>query len=329
MVESGFWKKISARLILGEKAALIMQVARQGAAPNRPGAALALLADGTRLGTVGGGLSEFRLLEEARRVLAAEGTLNPYLLRLDHRDSGGLQASGMICSGHQTFALLRLEPVQADLLGRLSNAIENSSPQCLRIDSRGLSLTELQPDAPSIQWHEESENWYYEEVIGRPDLVTLVGGGHVALALSPLLVALDFRVRVLENRPELDTLAANHAAAEKRVIDYADVAKHVPEGSRSYVCIMTFGYMHDQDVLARLIHMPFAFLGMLGSRAKVSRVLGNLRREGVSQELLDSVKAPLGLPIGSDTPAEIAVSIASQLVAVRHALRHTNLPAHP
>ncbi|MBD3367277.1 MAG: hypothetical protein GF405_03745, partial [Candidatus Eisenbacteria bacterium] len=96
------------------------------------------------------------------------------------------------------------------------------------------------------------------------------------------------------------------------------VSDHVPEGRRSFVCIMTYAHANDELVLRALIDKPLRYLGMMGSRSKVDAVFAHLMDDGVSEDALARVRAPIGLPIGSDTPEEIAVSIAAELVAVRN-----------
>jgi xanthine dehydrogenase accessory factor len=127
-------------------------------------------------------------------------------------------------------------------------------------------------------------------------------------------------VVVLDNRAELATLEANTFAHERRVVDYADVAEHVPDGPRSWVVIMTYGHDHDRLVLQRLLGRDYAYLGVLGSKAKIRAMFAEMADDGISPELLEPVRAPVGLAIGSHTPEEIAVSIAGEMIALRNGL---------
>jgi xanthine dehydrogenase accessory factor len=110
----------------------------------------------------------------------------------------------------------------------------------------------------------------------------------------------------------------NIYAHETRVIDYDETVKHIPDGEHSYVVIMTHGHRHDQQVLAQLATREYAYLGMIGSQAKVAQVYSNLEAAGFDRSLLARVRAPIGIDIGSHRPAEIAISIAAEIVKMRN-----------
>ena len=132
------------------------------------------------------------------------------------------------------------------------------------------------------------------------------------------MVTLPFRIVLLDNRPDLPTMEANSYAHERRIIDYDDVAAQVPDGDNSWVVIMTYGHHHDRRVLEGLLGREYAYLGVLGSRAKIHQMFTDMKSEGAPAHELDRVHAPVGLPIRSHTPEEIAVSIAGEIVAVRN-----------
>ncbi len=172
-------------------------------------------------------------------------------------------------------------------------------------------------ECPVLYQETPDGEWCYKESLGNPVTVTLVGGGHVALALSPILKTLDMRVVVLDDRMNLATMQANTAADEKRLVAYRDIRSHIPSGIRSFVCIMTFGHKNDELVLRQLVEYPLGYLGMMGSKAKNRQLMQSLRESGISEQALSVVHAPIGLPIKSNTPQEIAISIAAELIAVR------------
>jgi xanthine dehydrogenase accessory factor len=296
-----------------------------GSVPNRPGAKLLITGDGERSGTVGGGPTEETLAGRAQAMLAPGERGRSEVLEVEHTEEG----TGSLCSGTQTFAVLRLEPEDEAAVAEIVRAIEEGAEGTVRIDRDGVSFlrghasgddsapVRRRAGAGGVRWQEADGAWRYEEPVSPVDLVTIVGGGHVSLALSRLLDRLGFRVVVLDDRPDLDTMRRNTFARERRVIDYDEVADHVPEGDRSYACIMTFGHTHDEAVLRALVDRPLRYLGMMGSPAKVAAVFSHLRAAGVPDEALARVRAPIGAPIGSNTPDEIAVSVAAELLAVR------------
>ncbi|MBT3190966.1 MAG: hypothetical protein HN341_00265 [Verrucomicrobia bacterium] len=312
------WSDALDALGRGQHVCLITMVHAEGDGPNRPGARLVMTQDGVRVGTVGGGAAEHALVDAGQELLArAPASRKATLTAYDHRPNAERDASGMICSGRQVFALLRLTPDDAKTLRRIVDAVNTPVPGILSLSEDGL----LFRDADALDCVFEgfdADAWCYTERIGSVDGVTLVGGGHVSLALSPLLVSVGMRVVVLDNRAGLDSMGRNLCAYACRVIDYADVASHVPSGDRSYACIMTFGHRDDEAVLSHLVGKRLRYLGMMGSLSKIEQIKAKLLAQGVAGVDLDRVHAPIGLPIGSNTPEEIAISIAAEIVAVRN-----------
>ena len=156
---------------------------------------------------------------------------------------------------------------------------------------------------------------YVEPLMARMP-ITLFGAGHVAQATAPMLVALEFEVTVVDDRPELLT-AQRFPGARLVEADPVTHAQSLPGGDDQWWLVFTHDHKRDQDVVEALLPLPCAWLGMIGSQAKVARFLTRYRAAGMDERLLTKLCAPVGLDIGSETPAEIAVSIAAELVRVR------------
>ncbi|HEX8504461.1 MAG TPA: XdhC family protein, partial [Hymenobacter sp.] len=161
-------------------------------------------------------------------------------------------------------------------------------------------------------------DWQYREQLGFRDQLTIVGGGHVSLALSRVLATLDFELTVLDDRVGLPTLEANGFAHRRRVVDYGNVAAEILPGRNRYVVVMTVGYRTDAVVLRQLLPHAYRYLGVMGSTAKVAELRRGLRQEGFSDPEIARLHGPIGLPINSQTPEEIAISIAAELIQARH-----------
>ncbi|MBC7948106.1 MAG: XdhC family protein, partial [Chitinophagaceae bacterium] len=147
----------------------------------------------------------------------------------------------------------------------------------------------------------------------------IIGGGHCSLALSRLMRSMDFYVTVYDERNNLKTMLENDAAHEKHIIDSYDQLKElVPAGDTHYVVIMTFGYRTDEFALRALMHNNFRYLGLLGSKTKVEKLLNDYQRQGIPPAILQRIRSPIGLPIKSQTPEEIAVSIAAEIIQVKN-----------
>ena len=132
-----------------------------------------------------------------------------------------------------------------------------------------------------------------------------------------LLQQLNFHVVVFDNRDNLNTLEANTFAHQKQVIDYTTIEDFIKEGNDSYVAIMTNKYTDDKLVLSKIIKNTYAYIGVLGSKAKLKTMWEVLQKEGFTQNELDQVYAPIGLHIKSETPEEIAVSIAAEIIQAK------------
>ena len=308
-----FWTRLHDAVQSEGRAMLVVLVESRGHAPNGPGAKM-VVTGRARFGTVGGGSSEHELAQKAQALLDGD-LVAPEVVTLEHFDEI-IDADGRVCGGVQRFVLLGLDRKDLEVLGQLSDADENRQPVTMVLTSRGLAIDPAD-GAVDPEWHEASGDWRYAETVGRGPLLTLIGGGHVALALSRVMANLDFEVRVFDNRPNLDTMDQNIWAHRKAIIDYSRVREHIPEGPSSHICIMTYAHAHDQEVLERLMNLDLAYLGLMGSPRKVRLMRENLLEKGILAEQLDHVRMPIGLDIGSQTPQEIAVSIAAQLIRLR------------
>jgi len=328
MNPAGFWEAVHGELQAGEPLMLLLVVESQGSSPGRPGFKMAVTASGRVLGTIGGGLMEKELAYQAAALLA-RGTGRPRLLKLMHREgaAGGrtnagrsaARRSGGICSGWQRVALLPLAGGDSGAIDSLLFALRRNRPGRLLFSPRGMEFQPRKRAAGAAAFEfRSSGDWSFREEAGQRPVLAIVGGGHVGLALSRIMAGLDFHVRVLDDRSALETMEANTFAQEKHVVRYRDIDRHVEEGGQSYAVIMTFGHMADQMVLGRLAGKKLRYLGLMGSPAKIARIFANLRRKGVSATDLKKVHAPVGLPIHSHTPEEIAISIAAEIIQIKN-----------
>lgn len=226
---------------------------------------------------------------------------------------------GMICSGWQRMALLPLAGTDSDAVDSLIFALKRNRPGQLKFSPAGMEFQPRKtPAAATAFTFKSTEDWLYQEEAGQRPTVTIVGGGHVCLALSRIMTDLNFHIMVLDDRTQVATMAANTYAQEKQVVSYKNIGKHVMEGNQSYVVIMTFGHKADEVVLEQLAGKKLRYLGLLGSPAKIAKIFTNLKKKGLSARSLKKVHAPIGLPIHSHTPEEIAVSIAAEIIQVKN-----------
>ncbi len=157
---------------------------------------------------------------------------------------------------------------------------------------------------------------FLEPIVRKPELL-IFGAGHIGTALSRISKMLDFSVTIVDDR--LEFADKNRLDWADRVIagDYQQALRELTFCDTTYIVIVTHGHAHDYEVLEYCISRTFCYLGMIGSRKKVSAAFEQLQANGVSGDIIKRIHAPIGLDIGGNSPAEIAVAIAAELVAVR------------
>ncbi len=153
-------------------------------------------------------------------------------------------------------------------------------------------------------------------VLAAPETVLIVGAGHVAQPLAQLAHRAGFGVLVVDDRPEF-LGAERFPEVETRAVSFADLPSQVVLDEHTFVVIVTRSHEHDEVALRQVLGRPVAYLGVMGSRAKVRRLFERLRHEGHDPQELERVHAPIGLDIGAETPAELAVSIVAELIQAR------------
>lgn len=156
----------------------------------------------------------------------------------------------------------------------------------------------------------------YVELHGPSPKMVVVGGGHVAVPLARLGVMLGLRVEVLEDRSEFAEAGRFPGASAVRTIDFRDPFADTPLAPADHVILVTRGHRFDYECLVRLLAMerPPAYIGMIGSRRRVRATHEQLAREGFGPDQMKRVRAPVGLDLGGQTPAEIAVSVAAEII---------------
>jgi len=147
--------------------------------------------------------------------------------------------------------------------------------------------------------------------------VYVFGGGHVARELVPLLSHLEFRCIVLDDRPRFACKTRFPDAEEVLPVDFFDIGKSISVTSEDYLVIMTRGHQYDTVLQAQALRTNAFYIGVMGSRRKIRSVQETLRAEGFTREDFRRVHTPIGLPINGETPAELAVSIAGELIRER------------
>ena len=304
------WRFISDKLNENIPVELLYVLQSEGSSPGRQGFKMAVAADGEFCGTIGGGIMEHKLVEMAKARLLQDDR-SVLLMRQHHDKDHPANQSGMICSGSQLNAFIPVRLPDKKVI----DTVLSSSHKYIRVSSAGLFIAG--DDKTGLQYQSDTD-WQYQEAIDRKPVIHIIGGGHVSLALSELMRFLGFYIHVYDDRPELSTLVGNVFADECHLADYAAISESLQATPGDYVVIMTIGYRTDKIVLRQLLNMPFAYLGMLGSARKTETLFAELKQEGVGQDLLERIHAPIGINIDSKTTREIAVSIAAEIIRYKN-----------
>ena len=198
-----------------------------------------------------------------------------------------------------------------DALGRAREAIATGKPTVVKYD---LNDDFVQESGLICGGQMEV---YIDPIAPMPALY-VIGAGHVGWNLARFAADAGFRIHVIDDREKFAN-AERFPSAETIEVDDIGAWLHRAElPSSAYVVVVTRGHTHDFEALRALAARDLRYLGLIGSRAKVARIFDALEAEGLPVECLGRVHAPIGLDIGAITPAEIAVSILAELIAVRH-----------
>jgi xanthine dehydrogenase accessory factor len=201
----------------------------------------------------------------------------------------------------------------------LITSLEQNKNGTLHLSPAGLSFEEVSP-ATNFEFNLiTEEDWSYTEKTGYKNYLYIIGGGHCALAFSKLMSMMDFYIHLFEEREGLNTMAANNYAHEKSIVkDYAELKPLISAGENNYVVVMTFGYRTDDIAVRALLQKEFKYFGLLGSKKKIEKMFEHYRNEGIDEKALKKIHSPIGIQIKSQTPEEIAISIAAEIIKVKN-----------
>ena len=308
------WKFIKTKIIAKRQIVLMVVIDSHGSSPGQLGFKMAVADDGDMTGSIGGGIMEYNLVEMAKKQFHQHQDI--FLIKQEHQPHAANQASGMICSGSQQIAFYPINSTYLPLIETLTQAKEGQ----LIFTQDGFRFNDEKNGSKAyISEIKDHNHWSFTEPLGYLNYLYIFGAGHVSEAVSRLFKHLGFYITVFDNRSsELTTFNNNTYAHSKRIINYHEAAEYIPEGEHVYVVIMTFAHKDDHKILKLLLSKSIKYLGLMGSKEKISSIYGKLIDEGFSKKQLDKVDAPIGLPINSKTPDEIAISIAAKLINLKN-----------
>ena len=344
---TAFYARVAELLGLGERIALCTVVRLTGSGPRRAGATM-LVRDGEPVGTVGGGLLEAKATEWAGEALrGGRPFYRTFSLDLQQASDEGMTCGGEVdvlvepydgrMPGAPAFFAQVVALLGSGKPGRLVTAItftgqdaatekfllaEGECVAALTGSSPALPEDLLRGSPLQVGLLERESVRYFVDPLLPPITVYVFGGGHIGMHLVPLCHLVGFRTVVVDDRADFVSRGrfphADHLVA---VPSFDRAADGIRLGADTYVVIVTRGHGGDQTILRQTLRQRPGYIGMIGSGRKRGLIFDQMIAEGFSHDDLARVACPVGLPIGAETPEEIAVSIAAQLVAVRAAQR--------
>jgi xanthine dehydrogenase accessory factor len=156
---------------------------------------------------------------------------------------------------------------------------------------------------------------FWDRIINKARAIVF-GGGHISQPLVQILSLLDFEVTVVDDRPEFANQARFPGAYQVICENFPKILQNLTIDQDMAVIIVTRGHRYDMDCLRAVMGSDTRYLGMIGSRRRIREIVNVLREEGAPEDLESRLRAPIGLDIKAETPAEIAVSIAAEVIAV-------------
>jgi len=216
----------------------------------------------------------------------------------------------LIRSDDTTVGQLDSGPLEAAVRAEAADAFRRHGVDAVYLDPAGARLSSQQAEGnPSYQ--------VMLEVHERPATLLISGGGHISKALATIGHLCGFAVAVVDDRPDYANRERFPEADQVLCGDFAQTLRDFPIDANTYVVCVTRGHKHDELSLREVVGRNAAYVGMIGSRRRVSAVLQHLIEEGYDPEAIARVHSPIGLDIGAETPEEIAVAIMAEIVGVR------------
>ena len=312
------WKFVKESLEKNIPVMLLYVLESSGSSPGRQGFFMAVNAKKEMEGSIGGGIMEHKFVEMAREKLQ-DASDKSQIRKQIHDKSAGKNQSGMICSGEQTIFLYRIKEKDIKHIEELISSLEKNKNGALHLSPEGILFDDTASGKDFEFDLKTEEYWSYTEKTGYKNHLYIIGGGHCALAFSKLMSTMDFYIHLFEDRQQLNTVQKNNYAHEKMIVkDYAELKELIPSGENNYVVLMTFGYRTDDIAVRALINKDFKYFGLLGSQKKIEKMFEEYSKEGISQDALRNIYSPIGIQIKSQTPEEIAVSIAAEIIRVKN-----------
>lgn len=315
----------------GEGAVLAVILASSGSTPRGEGAKMLVRENGALCGTIGGGPVEFAAAKAAAELLSGGGQAR--IMEFDMQGRGVEPEA--VCGGSASVCLYPLGAAELPAFETLCRCAQDRESAVFglwredgsyslfalaggKVTGSGMdaeAAARCAAECEGAAVHDDGRLAYVETLAVAPR-VLLMGGGHVALATAQVAAIAGFEICVMDDREEFAD-PGRFPMARCIVCERYDELPVEDIGENDYIVVVTRGHKNDREALEWALKTRACYIGMIGSRTKRDGIYDALRAAGVSQERIDFVHSPIGLPIGGRTPGDIAVSITAELISER------------
>lgn len=318
---------------------------KSGSAPREEGTKMLIKKDFSIVGTIGGGILEAFTIKLAAQVFEnREFVIRDFVL--SNKDASSI---GMVCGGDVKVLLEYIDPFDKNMLKIYEKASElrkngtdfvmitkvsednayisgRDKWICTETGFYGIEDDEVQVITKTIRedYHNmkihlfSDKERYLIEPFFNFERVCIIGAGHVAQKIADLTKNLGFYTVVVDDREEFANPERFQTADEIKVIpSFANLSNNLMINHNTYVAIVTRGHSYDKEVLAQMLKTDAKYIGMIGSRTKRDHTYHELLKEGFTTKDIERVYCPIGINIYAQTPEEIAISIAAELIMIR------------
>ncbi len=314
----GIFNFLKDKIKKNNKVMLLLVVQSSGSSPGRQGFKMGVAVNDEIFGSIGGGIMEYNIVEKAKLHLK-KTDFKSFLKKQIHQGEI-IDGSGMICSGEQIILFKILDKSNLSTIEQVLHHTDG----VLKVTSNTFEFNPVKTqDSPYLFAPKTKQNWTYSESNNKKNKLYIIGAGHIGLATSEIFSKLDFEITLIDDRNDLNTLKENLYIDHVIITDYNKIDQYINDNKNSYVVIMTNGFKTDKIALEKVLYKKVKYLGVLGSKAKLKAMFEILKKEGASEESLQKIHAPIGLHIYSQTPIEIAISIAAQIIYTKNKILYS------
>ncbi len=282
---------------------LAIIVRKHGSSPRGVGAAMLVTREGLVSGTIGGGAIEAEAIAMAKKLIGTRDVIRHRFV-LNEQNAMSI---GMVCGGENEVAFFPIAQEDGEHLGTLMKEKTLGLP----MDGGAFFAAEKREGFSSSE-----EVFYWRPHRGMR--LVIFGGGHVAQALARIGETIAEEILVYEDREEFLNEEDFPKNTTRILGSFDEISHHYAPGPEDFVCVITRGHSADSKVVEAVLPHEVAYLGVIGSKRKVALLKKNLVERGFSEERCNFLHAPIGLSIGAETPEEIAISIAAELILVKN-----------